>query len=79
MLGTAKKITKYEPKDLTVETNSKTSTILLLNDKIDHDWKVLVDQKPAELLRCNYIMRGVFVPLSRTRLKIFTSDRRSGF
>ncbi|HEY3853254.1 MAG TPA: YfhO family protein [Verrucomicrobiae bacterium] len=59
--GTAK-ITKYEPKDLMVETNAKASTILLLNDKFDPNWSVSVDHKPAELLRCNYIMRGVFVP-----------------
>jgi hypothetical protein len=32
---------------------------LLLNDRFDPDWKVYVDGKPAPLLRCNYIMRGV--------------------
>jgi hypothetical protein len=58
----AAKITKYESKDLLVETNAKTSAILLLNDRTGNDWTVSVDQKPAELLRCNYIMRGVFVP-----------------
>jgi uncharacterized membrane protein YfhO len=33
-----------------------------LNDKYDPNWKVTVDGKPATLLRCNYIMRGVEVP-----------------
>jgi hypothetical protein len=59
--GTAR-ITRYQAKDLAVETNSKTSAVLLLNDRTGQDWTVSVDQKPAELLRCNYIMRGVFVP-----------------
>jgi uncharacterized membrane protein YfhO len=35
--------------------------VLLLNDKFDPHWQVLVDGKPAELLRCNFIMRGVYL------------------
>ena len=31
----------------------------MLNDKFDGNWRVTVDGKPAELLRCNFIMRGV--------------------
>ncbi len=59
--GTAE-ITRYESKDLTVQTNSKTSAILLLNDRTGKDWTVSVDDMPAKVLRCNYIMRGVLVP-----------------
>ena len=36
-------------------------SVLLLNDKFDPYWRVLVDGKPAELLRCNFIMRGVYL------------------
>jgi uncharacterized membrane protein YfhO len=36
--------------------------VLLLNDRFDSHWRVLVDGKPAELLRCNFIMRGVYLP-----------------
>ena len=32
-----------------------------MNDKHDPTWKVFVDGKPAPMLRCNYIMRGVFL------------------
>jgi len=35
--------------------------VLLLNDKYDPNWQVLVDGKAAPLLRCNYIMRGVYL------------------
>ena len=35
--------------------------MLLLNDRFDPHWHVRVDGKPAELLRCNYIMRGVYL------------------
>ena len=33
--------------------------MLLLNDRFDPTWRVLVDGKPETLLRCNYLMRGV--------------------
>jgi hypothetical protein len=59
--GTAE-ITQYQAKDLLVQTNAKTSAILLLNDRTGDNWTVSVDHKPAQLLRCNYIMRGVLVP-----------------
>jgi uncharacterized membrane protein YfhO len=41
---------------------ASTPSVLLLNDKYDPHWDVTVDGKPAELLRCNFIMRGVPVP-----------------
>jgi uncharacterized membrane protein YfhO len=34
---------------------------LLLNDKYDPNWHVTVDGQPAELLRCNFLMRGVYL------------------
>ena len=35
--------------------------MLLFNDKYDPHWRVLVDGRPAELLRCDFIMRGVYL------------------
>jgi uncharacterized membrane protein YfhO len=35
--------------------------VLLLSDKYDPYWRVTVDGQPVELLRCNYIMRGVYL------------------
>ena len=35
--------------------------MLLLNDRIGADWRVRVDGVQQPLLRCNYIMRGVYV------------------
>jgi hypothetical protein len=55
-------ITGYQPKHLILQADAKTPAVLLLNDRISAGWKVWVDGKPAELLRCNYIMRGVFLP-----------------
>ena len=52
----------YSPKDLVLKAEVKTPAVLLLNDKYDPNWRVLVDGHPVPLLRCNYLMRGVQVP-----------------
>ena len=49
----------YSPKDLVLKADAKQPAVLLLNDKYDPNWQVLVDGHPAPLLRCNFIMRGV--------------------
>jgi hypothetical protein len=59
--GTAD-ISHYQSKDLLLEADAKTLAVLLLNDHVGDFWNVWVDHKPAAMLRCNYIMRGVFVP-----------------
>jgi hypothetical protein len=56
------KISHYQAKDLILEADAKTPAVLLLNDRTGDFWNVWVDQKPGSVLRCNYIMRGVFVP-----------------
>ena len=55
-------ITSYHPKDIKLQTSAKTTSVLLYNDRTSRDWRVWVDGKPSQLLRCNFIMRGVFVP-----------------
>ncbi len=51
----------YAPKDIRLHAVAKTPCVLLLNDKYDPDWQVWVDGRRAELLRCNFIMRGVYL------------------
>jgi hypothetical protein len=52
----------YKPADIVFDAKSDAASVLLLNDKYDPSWHVSVDGKPAELLRCNFIMRGVYLP-----------------
>jgi hypothetical protein len=52
----------YAPKELVFKAEAPASSVLLLNDRFDPDWKVFVDGKQQPLLRCNFIMRGVQVP-----------------
>jgi hypothetical protein len=51
----------YKPADIVFDTKSDAASVLLLNDKFDPHWHVFVDGKPADLLRCNFIMRGVYL------------------
>jgi hypothetical protein len=51
----------YLPKRVVLNANAATNSVLLLNDRYDSNWKVLVDGQPAPLLRCNYLMRGVYL------------------
>jgi hypothetical protein len=52
----------YAPKDIVLRSDGPAPSVLLLNDRYDPNWKVRVDGKPGALLRCNYIMRGVYLP-----------------
>ena len=52
----------YAPKQIVFAANAPAPSVFLLNDKYDPNWRVTVDGKPANLLRCNYIMRGVYLP-----------------
>ncbi len=51
----------YAPKHIVLKANPVVPSVLLLNDRFDPNWRVSVDGKPAQLLRCNYLMRGVFL------------------
>jgi hypothetical protein len=52
----------YATKHIVLAANATTPSVLLLNDRFDSQWRVTVDGRPAELLRCNFIMRGVYLP-----------------
>jgi hypothetical protein len=54
-------IDDYLPKRILLSADVKTPSVLLFNDRIDADWRVYVDGQIAPMLRCNYIMRGVFL------------------
>ncbi len=51
----------YKSKEIVLNTLATNAAVLLLNDHYDANWKVSVDGTAGTLLRCNYIMRGVFL------------------
>jgi hypothetical protein len=54
-------ITDYRPKHVKLEAHATTPAVLLFNERITPQWHGWVDGKRAPLLRCNYLMRGVFL------------------
>ena len=54
-------VSHYSSKQFELKADVKSPAVLLLNDHYDPNWKVDVDGKAASLLRCNYIMRGVYL------------------
>jgi hypothetical protein len=59
----------YAPKDVQLKATAACPAVLLLNDKHDPSWTVTVDGQPASLLRCNYLMRGVFLPAGQHQVR----------
>ena len=55
------RIVSYQPREWRMEVENAAAGVLLLNDKFDDDWSVTVDGRPETLLRCNYLMRGVYL------------------
>lgn len=52
---------RYAPKDIVLKARADAPSVLLLCDKYDPNWQVWVDGKQEGLLRCNYIVRGVYL------------------
>lgn len=68
----------YSSRNVVIATEARTPCILLLNDKHDPDWNVLVDGKPEPLLRANFIMRGVYLTPGKHRVEFrFEPSRNS--
>ena len=51
----------YEPKFIQLRADATAPAVLLLNDRFHPHWKAWVDGRPAPVLRCNYILRGVYL------------------
>jgi len=54
-------ISSYAPRDVVLAADARKPCVLLLNDRYDANWKSLVDGRPAPILHCNYLMRGVYL------------------
>jgi hypothetical protein len=63
------KFTSYHPADMKFEARPSNPSVLMLCDKYDPDWQVLVDGKQSELIRCNFLMRGVFLEPGRHEIE----------
>lgn len=55
------KITSYRAAEIHLEATPSKPSVLMLADKYDPGWQVFVDGKQSEVLKCNYLMRGVYL------------------
>lgn len=58
---TAVKITDYLPADIHLEATPTKPSVLMMADKYDPNWQVFIDGKRGEVLKVNYLMRGVYL------------------
>ena len=72
-------ITHYEPKIIRLNADANAACVLLLNDRHDPDWKVFVDGKPEPVLRCNYIMQGVYLAPGKHLVEFRFEPSRTAF
>jgi len=57
-IGTVTKLSE-SPRKVTLQVTSDGPGLLLVVRKYSPDWIVTVDGKPADLIRCNYLVQGV--------------------
>jgi len=62
-------VVSYAPKQVVLQATNAQPAVLLLNDKFDPNWRVTVDGVPAPVLRCNSVMRGVFLNPGKHRIE----------
>jgi hypothetical protein len=62
------RVVQYQPHQVAVEAEMRTSGLLILSDAYYPGWKVTVDGHPARLLRANYALRGVILPAGTHRV-----------
>jgi hypothetical protein len=58
-------ITKYAPNHLEYTANSAEGGVVVFSEIYYPGWQVLIDGKPAELGRVNYVLRAVNVPAGK--------------
>jgi hypothetical protein len=63
--GTVEINPNYRSKRIELSADVKTPSVLLLVERYNPKWQVEVDGQPARLLRCDFIMRGVYLTPGR--------------
>jgi hypothetical protein len=68
-------ITDYAPKRIALAADVNSPSVLLLTDRFNPKWTVSVDGKPEQVLRCNFIERGVYLQPGKHEVVFrFTND-----
>ncbi|TMQ70054.1 MAG: YfhO family protein [Candidatus Eisenbacteria bacterium] len=63
------RIVRYRLNDVSIDVDSPAPALLRLADLWYPDWVATVDDKPAPILRADYLLRAVPVPAGRHRVE----------
>jgi hypothetical protein len=66
--GTVQIVPNYTAKRIELTADVRVPSVLLLTDKFNSNWRVSVDGRPEKVLRCNFLMRGVFLNPGKHRI-----------
>jgi hypothetical protein len=62
----------YKPSELVYESNSSAEGLAVFSEiyyNVRDEWKVTIDDKPADMLRANYVLRALRVPAGKHTIK----------
>jgi hypothetical protein len=59
----------YEPRHVVFQVHAERPAVLRLNDKFDVHWHARVNGRPVPVLRCNYVVRGVYLEPGEHRVE----------
>ncbi|MDX1950661.1 MAG: hypothetical protein SFY81_00675 [Verrucomicrobiota bacterium] len=71
-------IKNYSSKEIELTVSNNIPAVLLYNDKYAPNWKLQVNGQPQELLRANFIMRGIFLPVGTHTVAMRYSQPMTG-
>ena len=62
----------YKPNELVYETNANAEGLAVFSEiyyNVRNEWQVTIDDKPADMLRANYVLRALRVPAGKHTIK----------
>jgi hypothetical protein len=63
-------VTRYTPHEIDIAVNAPVTGYVLINDQYDPDWEAELNDKPAPVLRADYLLRAVTVPPGASKLTL---------
>ena len=66
-------LTKYHPDRMEYASKSTSGGFVVFSEiwyRGNEDWKLYVNGKPQKLVRCNYLLRGAFIPAGNNKIEM---------
>ncbi len=59
----------YEPNHLIYESNARLDQLAVFSEIYYPGWQALIDGKPVDHFRCNYVLRGLLIPAGKHKIE----------